>query len=77
MDNLGFGMKGTGTNIDLGILLKSCFSSRVGFGSRVESKLKNWDLCSFPNNRIWLSKIGGSYSKSIGTRISIVSRIGS
>jgi len=35
-------------------------SEKLSLGSRVESKLKNLILHSFPINEVWLSKRGGS-----------------
>ena len=37
----------------------------------VESKSKNWNSHSFPINGMWLSKIGDSISRSIGTGINV------
>ena len=56
-------MIGSGTNTNS---KKSTLGLRVSFGSRVESKSKNWDSHSFFINRMWLSKIGDSISKSMG-----------
>ena len=49
----------------------STLGSRVGFGLRVESKFKNWNSHYFPINGMWLSKIGDSIFRSIGTEINI------
>jgi len=68
MDNLGSEMKSSGTNTNSG---KSTLGSRVSFASRVESKSKNLISHSFPTNEIWLSKIGDSISRSIGTGINV------
>ena len=47
---------------------------RVSFGSRVESKSKNWNSHSSPFNEMWLSKFGDSISKFMGTGINVGSR---
>ena len=46
MDDLGFEMKSSGTNSNLG---KLTLGSGVGFASRVESKSKNLISYSFPS----------------------------
>ena len=66
MNDLGSEMKSSGTNTNLG---KSTLGSRVGIGSIIGSKSKNWDLHSLPNNGMWLSKIGDSVSRFMGTKI--------
>jgi len=50
---------------------KSSLSSRVGFGSIIGSKSKNLNSHSFFINGMWLSKMGDSISRSIGTGINI------
>jgi len=65
------------TNIDSSIWLKSSLVLRVSFDSRVKSKSKSWNSHSLPINRMWLSKIGGSISKSMGTRINVGLKNGS
>ena len=69
MDDLGSGIKGIGTNTDLGIWLKLSIGSRVSFDSRVGSKLTNWNSHSL--SKMWLSSIGGSFSRCIGTGINV------
>ena len=59
------------TNTDSRIWLKSCLGSRVGFDSTVGSKSKDWYSYSFSINGIWLFKIGGSISRSMGTWINV------
>ena len=71
MDDLSSTMKGIITDTDSRIKLKSRLDSRVRVGSRVRSKSNNWISHSFPNNRMWLSKISGSCSSSIGIGISV------
>ena len=61
----------SGTNTDSGIWLKPSLGSRVSFGSRVESKFKNWNSHSFPINGMWLSKIGDSISRFMGIKINV------
>ena len=51
------------------------FRIRVSFDSRIGSKSKNWSSHSFLINEIWLSKISGSISNSMGTGINVGSRI--
>ena len=49
MDDLGFEMKSSGTNTNSG---KSTLGSKVGLGSRVESKSKNLISHSIPINEM-------------------------
>jgi len=58
-------MIGSGTNTDS---RKCILGSRVSFGSRVESKSKNWNSHYFAINEMWLSKIGDFISRSMGTK---------
>ena len=74
MNDLASKMKETRTNTDSGIWLKSRLRSRVSFGSRVESKSKNWDSYYFPIIGMWFFKIGGSVLKSMGTGINVGSK---
>ena len=50
---------------------KSTLRSRVGFGSRVESKSKNLISHFFSINEMWLSKRGCSILKSMDTWINV------
>ena len=77
MVDLGSRMKGSGTNTDLRMWLKSSLGSRVNFYSKVGSKSKNWSSHSWSINRMWVFKIGGSISRYIGVGINVSSRIGS
>ena len=61
-------MKSSGINTNS---KKLTLGLRVGIGSIIGSKSKNWDSHSLPNNRIWLSKIGDSISMSMVTGINI------
>ena len=74
MNDLGSKIKSSGTNTNSG---KSTLGSRIGLGSRVESKSKNLILHSFPFNEMWLSKRGDSISKSMNTRINVGLKNGS
>ena len=55
MIDLGSGVIGSRINTNSEKLTSG---SRVGIGSKIVSKLKNWDPHSLPNNGMWLSKIG-------------------
>ena len=68
MDGFAYEMKRLGTNTNSG---KLTLGSRVGFSSRVESKSKNLISHSFFINETWLSKIGDSISRFIGTGINV------
>jgi len=50
---------------------KSTFGSKVGFGSRVESKSKNWNSHSFLIHGMLLSKFDDSIPISMGIRINV------
>ena len=73
MVDLGSRMIGLGTITSLG---NSNLDSRVDSASRVESKSKNWNSHSSPINGMWLSKVGDSISRFMGTEINVGSEIG-
>ena len=73
MDDFGSWIIGMGTNIDSGIWFKSSLGSRVSLSLKVESKSRNWDSHSFSINGMWLSKLGGSISRSMGMGINVCS----
>ena len=68
MVDVGSRMIGSGTITNS---RKLTLGSRVSFGSRVESKSKNWNSYSSPINGMCLSKFGDSISRSIGTGINV------
>ena len=72
--DLGLRMKGSWPNTNSE---KLSLGLRVSFGSIVGSKSKNLSSHSWSINEMWLSKIGGSISRSMGIEINVGSGIGS